>query len=767
MSPVEPPRPADGKTLSLFCPSGFGLKIGSVHPFQGLFRPFVGQPCQSCNPNSLMNFFYKRHAEMKFRNALHITEEDTRYRGWLVRRLCHVLFVWERPAGQDLSVEWSEKIWKHPRIQSAIEKEKDDNDKPTVSASSESRKEVLRHLEHIQKPLSPRLIRITWWILVKLLNRLYLNLQIQCGQLATLKEVSDAHPRTPLVLLSTHPSWLDFFVVPFILFSQNLRLPRVVWDRTDCSPLIRWFLQKFGVVFIPPNGSSKHLEEAVLSVYIETLLTEGQHVLVFLESTSSPNCRKVSPVAHEWVLQMISAVRSGVVSDILIAPVGISYDTCPESSGSGRELASFLGLLRFLTSAFCPWSSSLGCARVDFAQPLSLEEYIINYTLRHSALVPCLKKTLLPQILDTRNSMFDEMALESNLGAPDEQEEALVDGFLLHSLRAAVSCTAVMSSHIVSALLLHKYKEGVSLSRLLCEFPEMIRDILHHGFDVGFTGQRWDILRHSLYLLRHSIVLYSVPSDDVFVLHRESPDSLRALAVKSSSLLPIFLYEAVGACVIRALLAQIPSLCLVEMVEVLFAEDEIINLIMCLCSLLHRDILLQPPCQSVHLLCHDILEKLVYCGLLSMYEDPSAPQACDTRRTCFADQLMWKDLDDLSDSDSIGEKIKRHYKLCRSPHLADVFVFLCDLLNPVLKTYERAALFLQERGMCGDELETDYVTRLHQYLLQKADEDCSYECAERSLAACAVRTFIDLGLQLLAYTQLAPWDQSVFLLFAS
>ncbi|XP_075128910.1 glycerol-3-phosphate acyltransferase 2, mitochondrial [Leptodactylus fuscus] len=744
MSSEESSGSSDGKTISRICPFGFGLKIETINPFQGQFRPFVGQPCQSCNPKSMENFFYKRHSQMGFHNAIRITEEDSRYRGWLVRRLCHVLFIWESPADQNFPGEWSEKIWKHPRIQSAIKKEKENKDKPASAPSDDGRKELLRILGYIQKSLSPILIRITRWILVKVLNRLYLNVQLQCGQAATLKEVSYACPKTPLVFLSTHPSWLDYFLVPFTLFSQNLRVPRVAWDRTDCSPFVRWFLQKLGVVFIPPDGSPKPLGEAVFSTYIETLLTEGQYLLVFLESTSYPSCHKVSVVAHEWVCQMLSAVQSGVVSDILIAPVGIAYDTCVEPAGTGRKLTSFWEAWRCLTSAFCPWPSSLGCIRVDFAQPFSLQEYINNYTWKHSAPVPCLQDTFLPRILGTRNSMFDDMASDRGQGTPDDSEQALVDGFLLHSLRASVACTAVMSSHIVAALLLHKYRSGVSLSRLHSEFPVITEDILLHGFDVGFSGQRWDILRHSLYLLRQSIVLYSVPSNDVYVLIKESPDTIGELAQKSSSLLPVFLYEAIGACAIHALLAQLPSLCLVE---ILFTQDEITEMMMCLCSLLHKSILLQPPCQNVYLLCQDILDKLVHCGLLSMYEDPTAPPACDTGRRFFVDQLSWRDFDDVSDSDSdcVGETMKRHYKLGRTNHHADFFVFLCHLLNPVLKTYERAALFLQERGMCGHEPEADYVTQLHHYLLHKAKEDRSYECAEHSLAACAVRTFIDLG----------------------
>ncbi|XP_075063466.1 glycerol-3-phosphate acyltransferase 2, mitochondrial [Mixophyes fleayi] len=743
-------RPTNRKTTSRICPFGFGLKIETIFPFQGLYRPFVGQPCQSCSPKSMETFFYKRNTQLGFRNAIHITEEDTRYRGWLVRRLCYVLFMWERPSDQDLSSDIADNIYKRPSVQLAINEDVhlQKDVKPTGCTSTPSsnigHKEVLRILGNIQKSLSPCLIRFTHWILVKLLKCLYLNLQFHCGQVATLHDVSAACPRTPLVFLSTHPSWLDGFIVPFLLFSQNLKVPRVAWGRTDCPPLLRFFLQKLGAVFLPPDVWTRRLSGAVLSAYTESWLTDGHSLLVFLESSSSPCCHTLSPIGCEWVRQIVAAMQAGVVSDVLIVPVGISYDTLPECASTGRKPTSFLGAWHILVSALCPWSGTLGCARVDFAQPFSLQEYINNYTWKHMAPAPCLREALLPYILGARKKMYDERASAGDLGTGAVQEEALVNGFILHSLRAAVSCSAVMSSHMMSALLLHKYRAGVSLSRLLSALPLMTEDILLHGFDVGFSGQRWDVLCHSLYNLRHCVSLYSAPSNDIYVLCRGSQTSIGELGQKSTALLAVFLYEAIGACAVHALLAQLPTLCLVE---ILFTQDELIEMMLCLCSLLPKDILLQPPCQSIYVVCQDILDKLIQCGLLSMYEDPSAAPACDTGRRRFADRLTWRAIDDLSDSDSdcMEENNKRHYKLGRSPHHADFFVFLCHLLSPVLKTYERAALFLQEHGLCGHDTESDYVNRLHRYLLQKADEDGYYECAEHSLATCAVRTFMDLG----------------------
>ncbi|XP_068130940.1 glycerol-3-phosphate acyltransferase 2, mitochondrial isoform X2 [Hyperolius riggenbachi] len=742
-------EPAYGKITSRICSFGFGMKIETVSPFQGLFRPIVGRACQSCSPKSMENFFYKRHTRLGFSSVIRLTEAETRYRGWLVRRLCCVIFIWERSADQDFSSQLTEKICKHPSVMSAVNKGRDIDEQvdplscDNAPQSSKVQLEVLKVLGQIQKSLSPLLIRLAHWVLVKVLQRLYLNVQLHSGQVATLREVSAACPKAPLVFLSSHPSWLDGFLVPFLLYSQSIKVPRVAWDWTDCPRLYRYFLQKLGTIFLPSDGPSMHLSEAVLFACTETLLADGHSLLVFLESCSSSSCHILAPVASKWMKAVMAALQSGAVPDVLIVPVGISYDSYPEIANAGTQVFSIFGFGRFVLSALCPWTASLGCARVDFAQPFSLQEYISNYTWKHVAPAPCLRETLLPFILGARKKMYDEMALAGIPDSPDLYEQTLVNGFIMHSLRAAVFSSAIMAPNMLSALLLHKYRDGIGLSRLLSEFTVMVTEILLHGFDVGFSGQRWDLLRHSLYILRNHVTLYSGPSD-VYVVCRPSQHSIRELGQRSAALLPVFLYEAIGACAVHALLAQLPSLLLVE---IFFTQEELNEIILCLCALLPKNILLLPPCQSLYGLSQDVMDKLIQCGFLSMYEDPNAPPACDTGRRRFVDSLMWRSVDDMSDSDSdlMEENVKRHYKLGRSNRHADFFVLLCHLLGPLLKTYEKAALYLQEHGTFQSETESNYVDKLQEYLQGKAEEDGSYECTERSLASCAVETFKDLG----------------------
>ncbi|NXS70557.1 GPAT2 acyltransferase, partial [Pandion haliaetus] len=74
------------------CDSGQKLEV--VIPFLGKYRPFSGHCCQTCTPKSWDGFYHKQLSSLGFRNAIQVTEEDTRYRGWLVRRVCAFLAVW-------------------------------------------------------------------------------------------------------------------------------------------------------------------------------------------------------------------------------------------------------------------------------------------------------------------------------------------------------------------------------------------------------------------------------------------------------------------------------------------------------------------------------------------------------------------------------------------------------------------------------------------------------------------------------------------------
>ncbi|NXN43051.1 GPAT2 acyltransferase, partial [Rhinoptilus africanus] len=72
-----------------------GQEVEIIIPFLGWYRPFSMRCCQTCTPMSWDGFYCKHLSSLGFRDAIRVTEEDTRYRGWLVRRVCGFLAVWD------------------------------------------------------------------------------------------------------------------------------------------------------------------------------------------------------------------------------------------------------------------------------------------------------------------------------------------------------------------------------------------------------------------------------------------------------------------------------------------------------------------------------------------------------------------------------------------------------------------------------------------------------------------------------------------------
>ncbi|MED6242071.1 hypothetical protein ATANTOWER_032760 [Ataeniobius toweri] len=85
LPPVQQNRPALSWELKI-------KKKVTVPSCLGMFRPIMGQCCHQCTPDSLRKKLGK-NSFLGFCNLLSINETQTRYRGWLVRRVCCVLFV--------------------------------------------------------------------------------------------------------------------------------------------------------------------------------------------------------------------------------------------------------------------------------------------------------------------------------------------------------------------------------------------------------------------------------------------------------------------------------------------------------------------------------------------------------------------------------------------------------------------------------------------------------------------------------------------------
>ncbi|KAF3826540.1 hypothetical protein GH733_009065 [Mirounga leonina] len=705
----------NGQETSLWS-SGFGMKLEAVTPFLGKYRPFVGRCCQTCTPKSWESLFHRSIMDLGFCNVVLVKEENTRFRGWLVRRLCYFLWSLEQriPPCQDAP----QKIMESTRVQNVIS-----GRVPGGAGEGQVpglvKKEVQRILGHIQAPVHPFLLRLFSWALLRFLNCVFLNVQLHKGQMKMVHKASQAG--LPLVLLSTHKSLLDGILLPFVLLSQGLGVLRVVWDSRTCSPTLRALLKKLGGLFLPPEANltldspEGVLARAVVHAAMEQLLVSRQPLLIFLEEHPGAQGPRLSALGQTWLGLVVQAVQVGVIPDAMLVPVAITYDLVPDAPCDVYH--------EYTINARSCWGSRQ-----------TLEQLLQPIVLGQCTIVP-----------DTEKEQ-EWTPATGPLLAFKEEDQLLVRRLSRHVLNASVTSSAVMSTAIMATLLLFKHQKGVFLSQLLGEFSWLTEETLLRGFDVGFSGQLRCLVQHTLSLLRAHVALLRVHQGDLLVVPRPGP-GLTHLARLSAELLPAFLSEAVGACAVRGLLAgRVPPEGPWELQGIeLLSQNELYRQILLLLHLLPQDLLLLQPCQSSYCYCQEVLDRLIQCGLLVAEETPGSRPACDTGRQRLSAKLLWKPSGDFTDSDSdnFEEAEGRYFRLSQQSRCPDFFLFLCRLLSPLLKAFVQAATFLH-RGQLPDT-ESGYTEQLLQFLQATAQEEGSFECADRNLAISAIWTFRDLG----------------------
>ncbi|XP_051692020.2 glycerol-3-phosphate acyltransferase 2, mitochondrial isoform X1 [Oryctolagus cuniculus] len=745
-----------GQETSLWS-SGFGMKLEAVTPFLGKYRPFVGRCCQTCTPKSWESLFHRSIMDLGFCNVILVTEENTRFRGWLVRRLCYFLWSLEQhvPPCQDIP----QKIMESAGVQNLLAGRAAGGAEED-QVPSHVKKDVQRILGHIQAPPRPFLLRLCSWVFLRFLNRLFLNVQLHKGQMKMVHKAAQAG--LPLVFLSTHKSLLDGLLLPFVLLSQGLGVLRVAWDPRTCSPALRALIRNLGGLFLPPeanlslDSSEGVLARAVVRAAMEQLLVSGQPLLIFLEEPPGVLGPRLSALGQAWLGLVMQTVQLGIIPDAMLVPVAITYDLVPDAPCDSYHTSAPLGLwtvaLAVLQSLWNCWGRRRRvCVRVHLAQPFSLQEYIINARSCWSSR-QTLEQLLQPIVLGQCSVVPDTekeqewTPVTAPLLALKEEDQHLVRRLSHHILSAGVASSAVMSTAIMATLLLFKHQKGVVLSQLLGEFSWLTEETLLRGFDVGFSGQLRCLVQHTLSLLRAHVALLRIHQGDLLVVPRPGP-GLTHLARLSAELLPAFLSEAVGACAVRGLLAsRVPPEGPWELQGIeLLSQKDLYSQILLLLHLLPQDLLLLQPCQSSYCYCQEVLDRLIQCGLLVAEETPGSRPACDTGRQRLSGKLLWRPSGDFTDSDSddFEEAEGRFFRLSQQSRCPDFFLFLCRLLSPLLKAFAQAAVFLHQ-GQLPDS-ESGYTEQLLQFLQATAREEGIFECVDPSLAVSAIWTFRDLG----------------------
>uniref|UniRef100_A0A8D1QBS0 Glycerol-3-phosphate acyltransferase 2, mitochondrial n=1 Tax=Sus scrofa TaxID=9823 RepID=A0A8D1QBS0_PIG len=621
----------NGRETSLWS-SGFGMKLEAVTPFLGKYRPFVGRCCQTCTPKSWESLFHRSIMDLGFCNVILVKEENTRFRGWLVRRLCY--FLWSLEQHIPLCQDAPQKIMESTGVQNIIS-----GRAPGGAGEGQGpslvKKEVQRILGHIQTPPRPFLLRLFSWALLRFLNCLFLNVQLHKGQMKMVHKAAQAG--SPLVLLSTHKSLLDGILLPFVLLSQGLGVLRVAWDPRIFSPILRALLKKLGGLFLPPEANlSPDSSEGFLAraVFHEALAPLGL-----------------------WT-GALAALRS-------LRGWGRGRRVCAHV-----HLAQPFSLQEYTINARSCWDSRQ-----------TLEQLLQPIVLGQCTVVPDMEKEQ------------EWTPVTGPLLALKEEDQLLVRRLSRHILNASVASSAVMSTAIMATLLLFRHRKLLGEFSWLTE-ETLLRgfDVGFSGQLRCLVQHTLSLLRAHVALLRvHQGDLLVVPRPGPGLVHlaRLSSELLPAFlseavgacAVRgllAGRVPPEGPWELQGIELlsqndlyrqILLLLHLLPrDLLLLQPCQssYCYCQEVLDRLIQCGLLVAEETPGSRPACDTRR---QRLSAKLLW--------KPSGD---------FTD----------SDSDNFEEAEGRYFRLSQQSRCPDFFLFLCRLLSPLLKAFAQAATFLRQ-----------------------------------------------------------------------
>nr|XP_028586121.1 glycerol-3-phosphate acyltransferase 1, mitochondrial isoform X3 [Podarcis muralis] len=699
----------------------------------GRNRPFVGRCCYVCTPQSRDKLFNASIPSLGLRNVIYINETHTRVQNAIAQEASEMSAV--SGSGQ-----------------------------PDPRNINKVKKQARKILQEMVANVSPALIRLTGWVLLKLFNSFFWNIQIHKGQLEMVKAATELN--LPLIFLPVHKSHIDYLLLTFILFCHNIKAPYIAAGNNLNIPIFSTLIHKLGGFFIRrklderPDGRKDILYRTLLYVHIQELLRQQQFLEIFLEGTRSRS-GKTSCGRAGLLSVVVDALYSNATPDILIIPVGISYDRIIEGHYNSEQLGKPKkneSLWSVARGVFRMLRKNYGCVRVDFAQPFSLKEYLDGQSQKPMPMpIPLsLEQTLLPAVLPSRPNYVVEEGTGAAL--PDSRDlsceplrRQLIANLAEHVMFTANKSCAVMSTHIVACLLLYRHRQGIDLSKLVEDFFSMKEEVLARDYDLGFSGNSEDVVMHAIHLLGNCITITNTSrNNEFFITPSTSIPTVFELNFYSNGVLHVFFKEAIVACSLHAIQNKRHRNGINGIPPNMISQEQLVRKAASLCYLLSNEGTIALPCQLLCQVCHEAIEQFIQYGILLVaeqdeQEDISPSLAEQHWEKKLPEPLSWRSDGEDEDSDFGEEQRDCYLKVSQSQEHQQYITFLQKLLGPLLEAYSSAAIFIH--NFSGPVRESEYLQKLHRYLITRTEKNVAVyaESATYCLAKNAVKVFKDMG----------------------
>lgn len=249
-----------------------------------------------------------------------------------------------------------------------------------------------QYLTEIVANYAYRFIEVMEACLSWLFNRVFEGVVVNRDDIGRVRDVMKTKP---IVFVSCHRSHLDYLVVPYVLFTEDMVTPHIAAGVNLSFWPVGYFLRKGGAFFIRRSFRGNELYSLLLKKYIEYLLKNRHNIKFFIEGTRSRS-GKMLPPAYGILKMVLESYRNHALDDIALIPVSISYDEVfeegsytKELQGATKEKESATGLLKSRKII----RRNFGKVYLRFAAPLSVKEIVQKSDESHTDTKLTLQKT--------------------------------------------------------------------------------------------------------------------------------------------------------------------------------------------------------------------------------------------------------------------------------------------------------------------------------------------------------------------------------------
>lgn len=461
----------------------------------------------------------------------------------------------------------SEKVLSSDRVKTAIKtsvmedlKGQDIVNSGILTAQVTHKQRAVHILHQMRSCISSFLLKIAAWVMYKLLGKMLDGIEVRKDQIETLKKVSEEN--VPMIFLPLHRSHLDYILVTFILFMNDLRAPLVAAGNNLMIPFFGALLRGLGAFFIkrkldPQNGQRDFVYRAVLHTYMEESLKAGHSLEFFIEGGRSRTGKAVLPKAGLLSI-VVDTLMSGGIRDAYIVPIAMSYEKLldgnfiSEQLGKPKEMESFSSAIQAIWRTL---HSNYGTVRVDFCRPFSLKEFLLAAEYSYNSPVRTLQPCLLPQNQCVFNhNMKSRRRSEYGTEVVSEDYRQLIKDCADYVVYTAFGAYSLMSTNLLAFLLLTKHRKGATFENLVNSMDWIREEITKRSKTISFFGDSSELIRRATSLLGKSLVSLDGVKMDWYsnnnkrtVYYKPSislPDVLE-LQYYANSVLPVFLLESI------------------------------------------------------------------------------------------------------------------------------------------------------------------------------------------------------------------------------